>query len=61
MEHATGLSDKGEMILTSVGSGDITPSEAQSLMNAISSQVRIIEADELSQRIEALEERILKQ
>jgi hypothetical protein len=60
MADATGLSDKGELILTNVANGEITPSEAQSLMNAISSQVRIIEADELSQRIEALEERILK-
>jgi hypothetical protein len=49
------------MILTSVGSGDITPAEAQSLMNAISSQVRIIEADELSQRVEALENKAFKQ
>ena len=61
MEHATGLSDKGELILVNVAKGEITPSEAQHLMSAISSQVRIIEADELSQRIEALEERILKQ
>ena len=61
LDGCSELSGKGEMILTSVGSGDITPAEAQSQMAAISSQARIIETDELSQRIEALEERILKQ
>ncbi len=41
------LSNKGALVLSSVGSGKITPSEASNLMNAISSQARIIEIDEL--------------
>ena len=50
------LSDKGELVLANVASGDITPSEAQSLMTAISSQARIIEVDELERRVAELEQ-----
>ncbi len=49
------LSDKGELILANVANGDITPSEASNLMNAISSQARIIEVDELERRESELE------
>jgi len=44
------------MILDSAANGDITPSEAQHLMNAISSQARIIEVDELERRVAELEQ-----
>jgi polyhydroxyalkanoate synthesis regulator phasin len=50
------LSDKGELILSNVANGEITPSEAASLMNAISSQARIIEVDELERRVSELEQ-----
>jgi polyhydroxyalkanoate synthesis regulator phasin len=40
-----------------VANGEITPSEASSLMNAISSQARIIEVDELERRVSELENR----
>jgi polyhydroxyalkanoate synthesis regulator phasin len=56
MADATGLSDKGELILTNVASGEITPSEAQHLMTVISSQARIIEVDELERRVAELEQ-----
>ena len=56
MAGATGLSDKGELILTNAAKGEITPSEAQSLMAAISSQARIIEVDELERRVAELEQ-----
>jgi polyhydroxyalkanoate synthesis regulator phasin len=55
MADATELSDKGELILTNVASGEITPSEAQHLMTAVSSQARIIEVDELERRVAELE------
>ena len=58
MEDAKELSDKGELILTTVANGEITPSEASNLMNAISSQARIIEVDELERRVAELEQGI---
>ena len=51
------LSDKGELILANVADGAITPVEASNLMNAISSQARILEVDELERRITELENR----
>jgi hypothetical protein len=56
MADATGLSGKGELILANVANGEISPSEAQHLMTAISSQVRIIEVDELERRVAGLEQ-----
>ncbi len=55
MADAKELSDKGELILANVADGDITPSEASNLMNAISSQARIVEVDELERRVSELE------
>jgi hypothetical protein len=49
------LSDKGDLILVNVADGEIAPAEASSLMNAISSQARILEVDELERRITELE------
>jgi polyhydroxyalkanoate synthesis regulator phasin len=56
MANTKELSDKGELVLANVASGDITPSEAQSLMTAISSQARIIEVAELERRVSELEQ-----
>ena len=39
-----------------VAKGEITSSEAQHLMTAISSQARIIEVDELERRVAELEQ-----
>jgi hypothetical protein len=50
------LSGKGDLILVNVAKGEITPSEAQHLMTAISSQARIIEVDELERRVAELEQ-----
>jgi hypothetical protein len=55
MESCKELSDKGDLILVRVANGDITPVEASSLMSAISSQAKIIEADELERRVRELE------
>ena len=57
MESCKELSDKGDLILEYVATGDITPTEASSLMGAISSQAKIIEADELERRVSELENR----
>ena len=51
------LSEKGELILKGTACGQITPAEAQNLMNAISSQARIIEVAELERRVAELEAR----
>ena len=50
------LSDKGDLVLANVAKGEITPSEAQHLMTAISNQARIIEVDELERRVAELEQ-----
>ena len=50
------LSGKGDIVLTSVASGAITPVEASNLMSAISSQARIIEVDKLERRVAELEQ-----
>jgi hypothetical protein len=55
MPDAKDLSGKGELVLVNVANGKITPSEAQHLMTAISSQARIIEVDELERRVAELE------
>jgi hypothetical protein len=57
MESCKELSEKGDLILVRVATGDITPVEASSLMSAISSQAKIIEADELERRVSELENR----
>ena len=57
MESCKELSDEGDLILVRVATGDITPAEASSLMGAISSQAKIIEADELERRVSELENR----
>ncbi len=57
MAEARELSEKGELILNSVATEQITPGEAASLMSAISSQARILEIDELERRISELEDR----
>lgn len=50
------ITDQGAAILKAMAAGEITPSEATSLMQAISAQIRVVEADELEKRIKALEE-----
>jgi hypothetical protein len=56
MADAKELSEKGELVLVNTANGEITPSEAQHLMTAISSQARIIEVDELERRVAELEQ-----
>ena len=56
MADTQDLSSKVELILVNVANGEITPSEAQHLMAAISIQARIIEIDELERRVAELEQ-----
>jgi hypothetical protein len=50
-----GLSAQGQAVLTALWGSRITPDEAVTLMQAISTQARLIEVDELERRIAALE------
>lgn len=47
--------EQGRLVLAAVSEGRIPPATAATLMNAIAAQARVVEIDELSKRIEALE------
>jgi len=49
------LSDTGNAILHAAAAGKLTPAQAQALLAALASQSKIIEVDDLTKRIEALE------
>ena len=55
--EASTMSDKARAIIDACGSGNISPDTASMLLGAIANAARIIESDELSARIAALEER----
>jgi hypothetical protein len=47
---------QGRTVLGACAQGDISPDEAASFMQAISAQSRVVEVEELAQRVAALEE-----
>ena len=51
------LVEKGEIVLATLGEGKLTSSEATQLMQSINHQARLIETEELQQRISVLEQR----
>lgn len=51
------LADKGQAVLKAASEGRLTPGEAAAIMQAISSQSRVVEVDELERRVKALEEK----
>lgn len=51
------LADAGREILSEVASGATSPDVAKSLLEALCAQAKIVESDEIVQRIEALERR----
>lgn len=51
------LSEQGRTILATLGSGTLTPTQAAKLLQALAGQARIVEVDELEQRVAALEGR----
>ena len=50
------LAGKGELVLTQLAAGAITPDEAATIMGAIAAQVRIVEVSQLEERVRVLEE-----
>ncbi len=57
LADAMTMSDKARTIIAACGNGEISPDTASMLLGAIANAARIIESDELSARIAALEER----
>ena len=49
------LTDQGKAILRAMASGELTPSQAAALLQAIGIQARIEEVDQLRARLEAVE------
>jgi hypothetical protein len=54
-ESAGSLTEQGKTVLSALVSGRISPEDATTVMQALSAQARIIEVDQLEQRIAALE------
>lgn len=52
------LTEQGRKVLNVMASGDLTPSEAASILQALASQGRLVEMDELEQRVRKLESRM---
>jgi hypothetical protein len=55
IETATGVAQALDTLLQAVGSGEITPSEASTLASLLETRRRVIETEELEQRIARLE------
>jgi len=49
------LTEQGQRIVTAMGNGEVTPTDASSMLQALAAQARIIEIDELEKRIRKLE------
>jgi len=54
------LTAQGRAVLRSVASGELAPGQGAALLGAIGQLARVAEVDELTRRIEALEERHAK-
>lgn len=54
----TTLTDKGNTIIDSVISGEISTSESETLMRILIMQAKVTETDELDKRVENIEERL---
>ena len=49
------LADNSRIVVKAIADGELTPEEGASVLQALASQVRIIEADEIEKRLAALE------
>ena len=49
------LADNARVVVRAMGAGDISPDQAAAVLAAFASQVRVVEATELEQRIAVLE------
>ncbi len=57
LDDLTGtLTEKGEKIIIAMGNGELSPSDASSMLQALASQVRIIELDDIEERLKKLEQ-----
>jgi len=50
------LTDRATAVLDALGRGELNPSQAAQVMQALGALAKVIETDELAKRIEALEE-----
>lgn len=50
------LAENSREVIRALAKGDLTPEEAGTVLQALASQVRIIEADEIERRLAALEQ-----
>ena len=55
LPHAPGLADHGRLIIEAMVQARITPDEAATVLQAIATQARVVEVDELDRRVAALE------
>lgn len=55
LKDATTLKEKGDAIINALAEGHIGPSEAATLMQMVGAQARVIEVDDIEQRLAALE------
>ncbi len=56
VEGLTGsLTEMGQQIIAAMGSGDLSSDAGTAMLSAMSSLVRVTEADELAKRVKALE------
>ncbi len=50
-----GLAQSGQAILVALGAGELTPQQGAALLGALGTLARVVETDELVQRVAALE------
>ncbi len=55
LKDATTLKEKGDTIINALAEGYIGPNEAATLMQMVGAQARVIEVDDIEQRLAALE------
>src|SRR5215471_17208516 len=53
---ADSMADNTRVVVAALADGELTPDEAATILRALASQTRIIEADEIEKRISALEQ-----
>ena len=49
------LADNAKVVVTALGTGELSPDEAATILSALATQARIVEVDEMEKRITALE------
>lgn len=52
------LSQQGQAVIAAMGRGELSPGQVAAVLSSLASQAKLVEADELEQRIRTLEERL---